>query len=124
MTDTIHPIPLASQIGGHPGVQSSEDGSLIIKPAMATEAAFYHALASDERLRELRQYVPIFYGTLKLHGAVEGSEAEKQALSDGEHKDECRHPPLEFARLNSLSSTVNSARKCHTPLHEAKFHGH
>ncbi|KAL7282892.1 hypothetical protein ACG7TL_002307 [Trametes sanguinea] len=66
-------IPLASQVGGHPGVRTSEDGSLLIKPALPREVAFYQALMSDPALAELRPYVPRFYGTLRLEGKVDES---------------------------------------------------
>ncbi|OBZ75958.1 hypothetical protein A0H81_04935 [Grifola frondosa] len=36
-------IPLESQVGGHPGVLTSEDGSLLIKPALPVEVAFYQS---------------------------------------------------------------------------------
>ncbi|KAI9069468.1 SAICAR synthase-like protein [Trametes sanguinea] len=66
-------IPLASQVGGHPGVRTSEDGSLLIKPALPREVAFYQALMSDPALAQLRPYVPRFYGTLRLEGKVDES---------------------------------------------------
>ena len=37
-------IPLASQVGGHPGVTSSADGNTIIKPCLPAEKAFYEAM--------------------------------------------------------------------------------
>jgi len=60
----------ANQVGGHPGVATTEDGSLLIKPSLPREVAFYQALATDARCANLRDYVPEFYGTLKLEGRV------------------------------------------------------
>ncbi|EJF56298.1 SAICAR synthase-like protein [Dichomitus squalens LYAD-421 SS1] len=90
-------IPLDSQVGGHPGVLTSEDGSLLIKPAHPTEVAFYQTVIADPGFAPLRPFVPKFYGTLRLEGKVddtapapeEGSqfkvvevatEAEKESL--------------------------------------------
>lgn len=67
---------LDSQVGGHAGVQASEDGSLIIKPCLPAERDFYQLIASgDERFEKLREWVPKFFGTLRLEGKVrEGGE--------------------------------------------------
>ena len=62
---------LTTQVGGHPGVSTTEDGSLLIKPALPSEVAFYHSLATDPRLAGLKDFAPDFYGTLKLEGRVE-----------------------------------------------------
>ncbi|KAI8974233.1 SAICAR synthase-like protein [Trametes punicea] len=64
-------IPLESQVGGHPGVRVSEDGSLLIKPALPREIAFYQSVAVDPGLAPLRPFVPKFYGTLRLEGKVD-----------------------------------------------------
>lgn len=62
---------LSSQVGGHPGVQSSEDGSLIFKPCLPAERDFYQLLVSgDERFSKLFNWTPKFYGTLRLEGKV------------------------------------------------------
>ncbi|TFY69976.1 hypothetical protein EVJ58_g89 [Rhodofomes roseus] len=61
----------ANQVGGHPGVTTTEDGSLLIKPTLPSEIAFYQALLTDPRCENLRDFVPEFYGTLKLEGRVE-----------------------------------------------------
>ncbi|KAI0933417.1 hypothetical protein AcV5_005564 [Taiwanofungus camphoratus] len=63
--------PLESQVGGHPGVLTSEDGSLLFKPALPKEVAFYQTVSSDPTLVTLRPFVPIFYGTLKLQGKAD-----------------------------------------------------
>ncbi|EKM56120.1 uncharacterized protein PHACADRAFT_145233 [Phanerochaete carnosa HHB-10118-sp] len=65
------PIPLKSQVGGHPGVMTSEDGSLVIKPALPVEVAFYQAVLADPSLESIRPYVPRFFGTLRLEGQVD-----------------------------------------------------
>ncbi|KAL1664614.1 hypothetical protein GGF50DRAFT_88564 [Schizophyllum commune] len=75
---TSAPIPLASQVGGHAGVQTTEDGSLLIKPALPAELAFYQALSDDSPFAPLRRYLPKFLGTLSLAGKVEeGEDLEK-----------------------------------------------
>ncbi|KAG8880079.1 hypothetical protein FRB98_005347 [Tulasnella sp. 332] len=66
------PRPLVSQVGGHPGIVESEDGSLIIKSCLPVEREFYGQIASDVRLAALRPHVPIYYGTLQLQGAIRG----------------------------------------------------
>ena len=85
MTDTpptppveIAPVhTLASQVGGHAGVLTTEDGSLIIKPALALEHQFYQQAAVDPALAPLRRWIPRFYGTLRLEGKTgAGGEIE------------------------------------------------
>jgi 1D-myo-inositol-tetrakisphosphate 5-kinase/inositol-polyphosphate multikinase len=61
---------LASQVGGHAGVSTSEDGSLLIKPALAHEVSFYQTLTSDPVFAPLKPYIPKFYGTLRFEGKV------------------------------------------------------
>ncbi|KAJ8508187.1 hypothetical protein ONZ45_g9532 [Pleurotus djamor] len=61
-------IPLASQVGGHSGVQTTEDGSLLIKPALPLELRFYQSSIQDPDFAPLRHFVPKFYGTLSLQG--------------------------------------------------------
>ena len=68
-------IPLDSQVGGHPGVLTSEDGSLLIKPAHPTEVAFYQSVVADPGFAPLRPFVPKFYGTLRLEGRVDEAAA-------------------------------------------------
>ena len=58
-------IPLASQVGGHPGVMSSADGSTIIKPCQPTEKAFYEAMQAaleGSAMAMLRTLCPEFRG--------------------------------------------------------------
>jgi hypothetical protein len=82
---------LSSQVGGHAGMLSSEDGTLVIKPCLPLEKEFYTALAVDvaaattavdwgeggDNLRRtsgpfthLSPWVPKFYGVLRLEGHV------------------------------------------------------
>ena len=58
-------IPLASQVGGHPGVKSSADGNTIIKPCLPAEKAFYEAMQDapeGSAMARLRTLCPEFRG--------------------------------------------------------------
>lgn len=66
-----HAVPLTSQVGGHAGVMTSEDGSLLIKPAHPVEVSFYQCVGSEPGFAPLRPYIPKFFGTLKLAGQVD-----------------------------------------------------
>ncbi|KIY44069.1 SAICAR synthase-like protein [Fistulina hepatica ATCC 64428] len=64
---------LDSQVGGHTGVETTEDDSLIIKPCLPLELEFYQAISSsteDNPFTSLRRYIPNFLGTLKLEGQM------------------------------------------------------
>ena len=50
---------------------TSEDGSLIIKPALPVEIDFYQSVASDRVFAPLKPFIPKFYGTLKFEGTLE-----------------------------------------------------
>ncbi|KAH6899193.1 inositol polyphosphate multikinase [Coprinopsis sp. MPI-PUGE-AT-0042] len=71
---------LGSQVRGHPGVMTTEDGSLLIKPATPGELAFYETLKAATKkaypnLVKLRDYTPEYLGTFRLEGQFEpGSE--------------------------------------------------
>ena len=80
------PVP---QVGGHAGVSTSEDGSLLIKPALAHEVDFYQHLNSEPVFAALRPYIPKFYGTLRLEGKVEGGNLETLRKAPKEGKDKC-----------------------------------
>ncbi|KAJ3503479.1 hypothetical protein NLJ89_g8414 [Agrocybe chaxingu] len=69
--DTPTTQRLASQVGGHAGVMTTADGSLLIKPALPRELQFYQALQQDPALEVLREFTPRFLGTLKLEGKVD-----------------------------------------------------
>ena len=73
---TSSPLPLSSQVGGHPGILATEDGSLIIKKALPLELEFYQTHALDPAFEPLRLFLPKFYGTLKLEGEVDGSNTD------------------------------------------------
>ncbi|KZV68097.1 SAICAR synthase-like protein [Peniophora sp. CONT] len=77
--------PLSSQVGGHLGVQSTADGSLIIKPSLPAEASFYQQLAADAKLADLRPFTPKFLGTLTLEerAAVERVEGKGEDEAKG-----------------------------------------
>ncbi|KIN95071.1 hypothetical protein M404DRAFT_166805 [Pisolithus tinctorius Marx 270] len=70
--------PLSSQVGGHAGVQTTEDGSLLLKPALSRELAFYQlvrdGISSDiggptaavSGLKPLLPWIPKFLGVLSI----------------------------------------------------------
>ncbi|KAG1725016.1 uncharacterized protein EDB91DRAFT_1062511 [Suillus paluster] len=71
--------PLAGQVGGHAGVQTTEDGSLLLKPALPHEIAFYQQIAAaddHDALSKLRKWIPKFLGVLKLEGQLKDSNGE------------------------------------------------
>ena len=74
------PIPglfaLPSQVGGHAGVETTEDGSLIIKPVRHRELEFYQSLQQDPTLAALLPFTPKFLGTLKLEGTVDPTKPD------------------------------------------------
>jgi 1D-myo-inositol-tetrakisphosphate 5-kinase/inositol-polyphosphate multikinase len=73
--------PLETQVGGHAGVSTTENGSLLIKPAVPTELAFYQRLQQDPNLEDLRAFTPTFLGTLELMGKVdEASSAVSESI--------------------------------------------
>jgi len=58
-------VPLTSQVGGHPGVMSSADGSTIIKPCQLAEKSFYEAMQEapeGSAMATLRALCPEFRG--------------------------------------------------------------
>ena len=64
--------PLASQVGGHPGVKSSADGSTIMKPCLPAEIAFYEAMQDapeGSAMATLRTLCPEFRG-VTVDGSV------------------------------------------------------
>lgn len=81
-------IPLTSQVGGHAGVQTSEDGALLVKPALQLERQFYEAIKSDPEspFSGLKPFIPQFFGVLKLEGQVDESNQLKEV--PGVDKDE------------------------------------
>lgn len=84
MSDSLPPLtlaathPLAAQVGGHAGVQTTEDESLLLKPALPREINFYQRLAAaddQDELSKLRKWTPKFLGVLKLEGQLKDSSA-------------------------------------------------
>ena len=92
-------VPLTSQVGGHAGVTTSEDGSLLYKPALAHEVTFYESLASDPVLAPLTSYIPKFYGVLEYQGKLEDGDMKIAHEAQKEGKDRCLH--LEKCRKSS-----------------------
>ena len=75
-TSTPSLVALSSQVGGHAGVETTEDGSLIIKPVLHRELEFYQSLQQDPTLSPLLQFIPKFLGTLKLEGTVDPTKPD------------------------------------------------
>lgn len=74
---------------------TTEDGSLLIKPALKQELAFYQRLQSDssEAITAIRKFTAKFLGTLTLEGEAAGSaeDGNLQVTPIGERKDEYSH---------------------------------
>jgi inositol-polyphosphate multikinase len=73
----------ATQVGGHDGITTSEDESLLIKPALPMELKFYELLNADISLEPLRPFVPKFYGSLKLSEPEEEGEGTLNTAASG-----------------------------------------
>lgn len=99
---------LASQVGGHAGVMTTEDGSLLIKPATKRELEFYQVLqaAKDEALVTLRDHTPKFLGTLTLEGeatnAGEGGALEIKPAADRNESLVLENLSHKFSRPNIM----------------------
>ncbi|WVQ72158.1 hypothetical protein IAR50_001703 [Cryptococcus sp. DSM 104548] len=77
--------PLSNQVAGHDGVMSDASGSLVIKPALPREIAFYQMLTSAERedpIYALKGFVPQSYGTLRLEGQLRPSGDVDTSVKD------------------------------------------
>jgi 1D-myo-inositol-tetrakisphosphate 5-kinase/inositol-polyphosphate multikinase len=88
---TVQSSEYQYQVGGHAGVLRSEDGSLLIKPAVPNELDFYQRLQQDSYLEDLRVFTPTFLGTLELMGKLdETGSAVLQSIvvESSEDKDE------------------------------------
>lgn len=81
---TLQPTtPLSQQVGGHAGVQVTEDESLLLKPTLPREIAFYQLVRDivdpSTGLHLLKVWIPKFIGLLSLGGnfvdAAAGIEA-------------------------------------------------
>ncbi|KDQ34117.1 hypothetical protein PLEOSDRAFT_1032104 [Pleurotus ostreatus PC15] len=77
--------PLNTQVGGHSGVLATEDGSLLIKPALPLELQFYQTSVRDPRFAPLRRFVPKFYGTLSLQGKVDEGKGLEGGIANLSH---------------------------------------
>lgn len=77
---TLPPTPLSQQVGGHAGIHVTEDESLLLKPALPREIAFYQSVRDiknhDAGLHLLRSWIPKFFGLLSLVGELADPTAE------------------------------------------------
>lgn len=89
-THTLPPtIPLSQQVGGHTGVHVTEDESLLLKPALPREIAFYQFVRDiadpSTGLHTLSAWIPRFFGLLNLEGKLadpsDGNEAGTGVLA-------------------------------------------
>ena len=69
-----------SQVGGHPGILTTENGSLLIKPTAEKELEFYQKLQQDSHLEGLRVFTPTFLGTLKLQGKLDETRSTLESI--------------------------------------------
>ena len=118
---------LASQVGGHAGVMTTEDGSLLIKPALKRELEFYQRLQSDadEAVATLRKFTPKFLGTLTLEGEAKEGSSDGGVLEikpAAERKDEflVYWPVLLYCEAYRISAnTVPRAGEFISPILQA-----
>ncbi|TFY54467.1 hypothetical protein EVG20_g9693 [Dentipellis fragilis] len=92
---TISPSqPLAHQVGGHEGVQTTADGSLLIKPTLPLELTFYQSVTAIPALAPLQPWIPQFLGTLRLEGQRTAEGEVVQGVPSGleEQQDEYSIP--------------------------------
>lgn len=75
--------PLSQQVGGHAGVQVTEDESLLLKPALPREIAFYQCVRditdASTGLHLLKAWIPKFFGLLTLEGKLADPSAGIEA---------------------------------------------
>ncbi|EJU05741.1 SAICAR synthase-like protein [Dacryopinax primogenitus] len=70
-TDSSVSLSVPFQVAGHTNtVETTADGSFVIKSSLPGERAFYETLACTLELSALRQWVPEFYGILRLEGVM------------------------------------------------------
>ncbi|KAI0251359.1 hypothetical protein BJV78DRAFT_1275443 [Lactifluus subvellereus] len=81
--------PPAYQVGGHKGLQITEDGTLLMKPALPLELQFYQNTLADPTLAPLRQWVPTYLGTLRLEGQSTAEGLRSVDWIPEREKDEC-----------------------------------
>lgn len=72
--------PLVQQVGGHAGVHVTEDESLLLKPALPREIAFYQLVRDvidpSSGLHILKPWIPEFFGLLSLEGKLASPTAD------------------------------------------------
>ncbi|KAF8548739.1 SAICAR synthase-like protein [Imleria badia] len=72
--------PLSQRVGGHAGVHVTEDESLLLKPALPREVAFYQFVRditdASTGLHLLKPWIPEFLGLLSLEGKLADLTAE------------------------------------------------
>ena len=90
--------PPAYQVGGHKGLQITEDGTLLMKPALPLELQFYQNILADPTLASLRQWVPTYLGTLRLEGQ---NTAEGLASVEGIPENEKDEYSSRYSHTNS-----------------------
>lgn len=94
-------------VGGHPGITTTEDGSLVIKPAKPSEITFYTEVlrAEGSAFASLQEFLPTFLGVLSVHGRAGEKEGEILPLetSEGElaARDKSRFSLLSSKRPDS-----------------------
>ncbi|KAF9232017.1 hypothetical protein BU15DRAFT_55484 [Melanogaster broomeanus] len=75
--------PLSQQVGGHAGVQTTEDDSLLLKPALPREIEFYQLIRdiaeTSAGVHLLKPWIPKFLGVLNLEGKLADPGADIEA---------------------------------------------
>ena len=76
--------PLSQQVGGHGGVHVTEDESLLLKPALPREVAFYQFVRDVDDpstgLHALKPWIPRFIGILNLEGKLADIDPENAPI--------------------------------------------
>lgn len=121
----IPAIAFDSQVGGHSGIRSSADGSVIIKPALPVEVDFYTTLSSSDALTHLFPFVPRFYGTLKLQGQLDeqGNITSAPQVEEGS-KDVRIGGKFHVDVIIDNSATVDCTSESHVYLFESECSGY
>jgi hypothetical protein len=116
-------------VGGHAGVLTTDDGSLIIKEALPLELEFYQTHAPTPAFEPLHPFLPKFYGTLKLEGEVDETHTDTLvvkpiAMSQVAHKDEYRLYLITFLFIYITFFTVHRAGEPSISLQQTKHYRH
>jgi hypothetical protein len=116
---------MSAQVGGHAGVLTSEDGSLLIKPALALEINFYEHVANESAFAPLRPFLPRFYGILKLQGKVADAAATTlEPIEEGEEKDRSSFFDCSQNYTDICVYTVYCARESYRCISQAEYPRH